>query len=279
MYSPACLKDAPLAILDTETTGLGPTARVIEVAVVHMDFRSLPRVAFSARLNPGCPIEPGASAVHGITDADVADAPTFADIVGDLLRAIEGRVVCAYNAPFDYARLCYEVRTSLTGESDGVLAWPWVDGLVLRKARPRGEYGDNTLADVCADFGCTLDAHGAAGDAMALALALPRLAAAVDARLAALPMADFFARQRVRALKLETGFTAWAHGKGWRERPDCPWHELAGLPLPPWPARPKPAARCPRCGQAPVTLQIAKSGDLAILNALGLPHACDGADR
>lgn len=268
------LQDAPLAILDTETTGLGPNARVVEVAVVHMDFRSLPRVALQVRLDPGMPIEPGATAVHGITDADVAGAPAFADVLPDLLAAIDGRVVCAYNAPFDYARLCYEVRTSLTGESDGMIPWPWVDGLVLRKARPNGVFGDNTLSDVCTDYGCTLDAHGATGDAMALALALPQVVAAVDSRLASMDLAEFFRRQQRKAIEQEAGFVGWARGKGRPTRPDCPWHELAGVALPFWPERPKPTAQCPRCRFSPVTLQVAKDGSLAVQNTLGLPHLC-----
>lgn len=268
------LRTSPLACLDTETTGLGPDARVVEVAVVHMDWHSLPRVVFSARVNPGRPIEPGASAVHGITDADVADAPAFAAIFPELLQAIEGRVVCAYNAPYDYGRLRYELE--LTGEADPAanLRWPWLDACVFRKARPRGVYGGNKLSEVCTELGCTLDAHGAAGDAMALALALPHVVSGVDTRLADLDVANILERQQRKALEQEEGFVRWACEKGWADRPDCPWHDLAGLPLPAWPERPKPTARCPRCGQAPVTLQIAKSGDLAILNALGLPHAC-----
>jgi DNA polymerase III epsilon subunit-like protein len=269
------LRSSPIACIDTETTGLGPDARVVEVAVIHTDWHSLPRVAYSARVNPGRPIEAGATAIHGITDADVADAPTFATILPELLAAIDGRVVSAYNAPYDYGRLRYEL--DIAGEADpaAALRWPWVDAYVLRKARPRGVYNGNKLPEVCAELGCTLDAHGAAGDAMALALALPHVVSGVDTRLADLDLAALLERQERRALEQEEGFVRWAREKGWQDRPDCPWHELAGLPLPAWPERPTPTARCPRCGHAPVTLQIAKSGDLAILNALGLAHRCD----
>lgn len=271
----ATLRTSPLACIDTETTGLGPDARVVEVAVVHMDWHSLPRLVFSARVNPGRPIEPGASAVHGITDAEVADAPTFAAILPELLQAIEGRVVCAYNAPFDYGMLRRELE--LTGEADPAttLGWMWIDGHVFRKARTKGKYGGNKLAEVCTEIGCTLDAHGAAGDAMALALALPRIVSGLDARIADLSVVDLLARQQRRALEQEADYAAYQYRQGRRERPECPWHELAGVPLPPWPERPKPVARCPRCSFAPVTLQIAKNGDLAILNALGLPHRCE----
>lgn len=61
--------------------------------------------AVSQRLNPGCQISPGASAVHGITNADVAGCPSFDDpeIVG-LFRAFEdmGAIFCGHNvAAFD----------------------------------------------------------------------------------------------------------------------------------------------------------------------------------
>lgn len=61
--------------------------------------------AVTARVNPGCPMSPGAQATHGISDADVADCPPFDDpeIVG-LFRAFEdmGAVWCGHNiADFD----------------------------------------------------------------------------------------------------------------------------------------------------------------------------------
>lgn len=266
------LQDADFAVIDTETTGVGPDARVVELAVVHAAYRELPRVAFCVRLNPGVPIEAGATNVHGITDADVADAPAFADVLGDFLAAIGGRVCVAYNAPFDYARLCYEVVRA--GHDPALIPWPWVDVMVLRKARPKGQYGGNKLTEVTAEMGCTLDAHGAAGDTMATALVLPRVAADVDSRLSTLPLDAFFARQQARALAQEADYCAWAYRAGHRERPSCGWHEVTGTPLPAWPERPKPTARCPRCSGSPVTLTIAKDGTLAVLNALGLPHLC-----
>src|SRR5438270_14068809 len=69
--------DRPLAVLDLETTGVDPKLdRIIEVSVLKLlpggghDHRT-------RRVNPGVPIPPEATAVHGITDDDVADSPTF----------------------------------------------------------------------------------------------------------------------------------------------------------------------------------------------------------
>ncbi len=67
----------PLCVLDLETTGTHPMRdRVIEIAVLRLVPRKAP-VSFVRRVNPGVPIPPAATAIHGITDADVADRPPF----------------------------------------------------------------------------------------------------------------------------------------------------------------------------------------------------------
>lgn len=48
--------------------------------------------------------------IHGITDRDVADAPTFQDVAGQVLAALSGCVVAAYNVYFDMRFLEYELR-------------------------------------------------------------------------------------------------------------------------------------------------------------------------
>lgn len=78
----------PLAFLDTETTGVDVQKdRVVEIAIeIHFpDGRAPERKV--RRINPGVPIPADASAVHGITDADVAGEPTFRQ-VGVALRAL-----------------------------------------------------------------------------------------------------------------------------------------------------------------------------------------------
>src|SRR5262245_15550853 len=69
----------PLVILDLETTGLDPWAdRVLEVAGLRLDPARRPW-PWLRRLDPGRPIPPPATAVHGITDADVAGCPCFGE--------------------------------------------------------------------------------------------------------------------------------------------------------------------------------------------------------
>ncbi len=68
----------PIVFIDLETTGTSPASdRIVEIAILKIapdgteNFRC-------KRVNPGMPIPPEATAVHGITDADVAGEPTFA---------------------------------------------------------------------------------------------------------------------------------------------------------------------------------------------------------
>jgi hypothetical protein len=83
-------------ILDTETTDLDGYA--VEIAVVDAATGD---TLLDTLVNPGCPIQPGARAVHGISDADVAAAPLLADVLPRLLAVTRGRTVLAYNAAFD----------------------------------------------------------------------------------------------------------------------------------------------------------------------------------
>ena len=93
--------------LDTETTGLDArSARLIQVAALPVVAgRPRPDHRFERLVNPGIPIPKASVAIHGITDAKVADAPAFNDIAG-LLEAYIGRaVVIGYAAAYDLAVL------------------------------------------------------------------------------------------------------------------------------------------------------------------------------
>src|SRR5207248_1341168 len=101
--------ERPLAFLDLETTGTNAERdRILEVAVVMVGpdgkvtrFRSL--------INPGVPIPPDATEVHGIDDAEVADAPAFADIAAQLARDLAGGDLVGYNLRrFDLRMLAAE---------------------------------------------------------------------------------------------------------------------------------------------------------------------------
>ena len=104
-WARTALADEQAVILDTETTDL--RGYICELAIIRATDGE---VLMNILVNPGVPIEPGAQAVHGITNADVADAPTFADIHAELYMQCAGRRVLVYNAEYDAGRLSAEMN-------------------------------------------------------------------------------------------------------------------------------------------------------------------------
>jgi DNA polymerase III epsilon subunit-like protein len=88
-------------VIDVETTGFSPVAdRVVEIACALVDGdRIVGR--WAVLVNPGMTIPPAASAVHGITDGMVRDAPNIHAALRQARRLCRGRLVAAHSAPFD----------------------------------------------------------------------------------------------------------------------------------------------------------------------------------
>jgi DNA polymerase-3 subunit epsilon len=108
----AGLLDAPLAIVDLETTGAHPAwDRVTEIAVIEVSggvHGGEVVSEWSTLVNPGTLIPPAIQALTGITNAMVAHAPSFDDLASGLYERLEGRVFVAHNARFDYGFLRHE---------------------------------------------------------------------------------------------------------------------------------------------------------------------------
>lgn len=76
--------DRPLAVFDIESTGLSPRAdRIIELSVIRIE-KSGTEQTCTWLLNPCLPIPLESTAIHGITDEDVRDCPTFLDVVDEI---------------------------------------------------------------------------------------------------------------------------------------------------------------------------------------------------
>ena len=89
--------ERPLAFFDIESTGVVPQRdRIVEIAVMKIMPDGTGRTTVR-RLNPGMPIPPGATAIHGITDADVADCPHFGDIAEKLFHYLDDCDLAGYN--------------------------------------------------------------------------------------------------------------------------------------------------------------------------------------
>lgn len=85
-------------VLDTETTGLGQADEIVQIAILDGSGASV----MNQLIKPTIAIPPVASAVHGIQDRDVVEAPSFKEIYIRLSALLAGQVVIAYNMDFDW---------------------------------------------------------------------------------------------------------------------------------------------------------------------------------
>ena len=174
-------------VLDTETTGLDPAKghSIIELAFVEMvtDWPHRPAVATGRTrrwlIRPERAIDPEATAVHGYTDADLADAPTWAEVAPAIREELAGSMVVAHNARFDLGHL--------RAQSDRLVAQgldPLPEPLPLctkdlaRRVLP--DLDSHRLDDLCDAFGIDRQqriehGHGALLDAELLVAVYQRL--------------------------------------------------------------------------------------------------------
>ncbi|MEE4116094.1 MAG: 3'-5' exonuclease [Marinilabiliaceae bacterium] len=99
----------PIAFFDLETTGLNIASdRIIEISIVKISPGGKEEW-FTSRVNPEMPVSPSATEVHGITDEDLKDEPTFKSLAHELAAFLEGCDLAGYNAiKFDIPVLAEE---------------------------------------------------------------------------------------------------------------------------------------------------------------------------
>ncbi len=99
----------PLVFFDLETTGVDfQNDRIIEISLVKLHPDNTEEVN-TYRINPGIPIPAEATAIHGITDEDVADKPSFAELAPTILEILADSDFCGYNLlRFDFPFLRME---------------------------------------------------------------------------------------------------------------------------------------------------------------------------
>ena len=104
----------PLLFFDIESTGLNVASdRIVEISIVKVSPGAPGEPnkveVKTRRINPTIPITPGAQAVHGISDEDVKDCPTFKQVAKSLARLMEGCDIAGYNSlKFDIPMLAEE---------------------------------------------------------------------------------------------------------------------------------------------------------------------------
>ena len=149
------------AVVDTETTGVYSSDRVVEVAIVTLSLDGEVIDHFDTLVNPCRDVS--ASHIHGITASMVHDAPTFEDIAGDVAVRLHGACFVAHNAPFD--------RRMLGAEFDRL-----GDALVVERSVDTYVGSGRRLVDACGEHRIDLaGAHRASTDAFATAQLFLRL--------------------------------------------------------------------------------------------------------
>jgi DNA polymerase III subunit epsilon len=99
--------EKPLAVIDLETTGTDPHKdRIVEISVLKI-MPGGQRLQRTRRLNPGVPIPPEATAIHGITDADVVGEPPFEEVADRLLAFLGPCDFCGFNLKKFDLRMLY----------------------------------------------------------------------------------------------------------------------------------------------------------------------------
>lgn len=99
-------------VLDTETTGFNPDEgdRIVEIGCVELINHIPTGRTYQQYVNPERSMPPGAFAVHGLSDAFLADKPIFALVVEEFLAFIQDSQLVIHNASFDLKFLNAELK-------------------------------------------------------------------------------------------------------------------------------------------------------------------------
>lgn len=204
--------ELPIVVIDFETDGVDPAACMpIEVAAVRFEGGAIVAIG-SSFVNPGRPIPAEATAIHGITDEMVADAPDMhgAVLAMDFARLIHGAIPCGYNGnAFDRVILQRFIATPEYLATD--TKWPWLDPLVVVRHVDRyvpGK-GRHKLTTTCERHGITMSTgHRALADAEATGRLL-LASKAIRHTLGDATISEVLRRQALQAARQEAAFKDW----------------------------------------------------------------------
>jgi DNA polymerase III subunit epsilon len=163
-WAQAIMSDHHVVFLDTETTGLDRCSEVIEIAIVDRAGT----VLVDSLVRPFAAIPTVATAIHGISDQDVAGAPTWDELYPRIASICCDRRVVVYNAQFDF-RLVQQscVRAGLTPVESrfycAMQAFTLFHSAPVHRGRPRFL----PLNFAAKSFSLTIPEHRALGDALA----------------------------------------------------------------------------------------------------------------
>ena len=163
--------DYPIAFIDTETTGRDAQAdRLVEVGIV-LGLKGRVTDRQSWLINPGRPIPKETSAIHGITDDQVANEKSFAEVALEIVDTLRNAIPAAYNAAFDRGFLLAELERAGVRPTDAPPAMrrdvDWIDPLTFARELYKDQQS-RSLGDMAARLGIEMvRAHRATDDAEA----------------------------------------------------------------------------------------------------------------
>ncbi|WP_378944485.1 exonuclease domain-containing protein [Paracoccus sp. R86501] len=172
------LEDLTCVVFDTETTGLTDRDVIVQIAGLRLARGRLTGERFETLVNPGRPIPPSSTAIHGITDAMVRDAPDLTAALTAFRHFCGDDVLVALNAPFDMGFLRRAAGQTGAHFDNRVL------DTVLLSAMVWGQSEEHSLDALTARLGITIppqDRHTAMGDTAATAQAFLQLVQALQA--------------------------------------------------------------------------------------------------
>jgi DNA polymerase III subunit epsilon len=201
----------PSSFLDTETTGVRiGFDKAVSVAAVRFE-NQVPVAKFSSLVNPGMPIPAESTAIHGITDDQVKDAPTIEQVFQNpvLIEILEGAQPGAFNGLFDR----YFVPPFFEPWD-----WPWLDALpFVRKfdRYVRGK-GRHKLTSVCERQGIKLEnAHTAEADSEAAGLLYYKLGDKVFPKVGDKKFPNGYSLGQALAWQQRVAVVEWERFNGW----------------------------------------------------------------
>lgn len=158
------------AVIDLETTGGNHNSeRIIEIGIVLHDGK-IKIGEYTTLINPEKEISAFISTFTGITNSMVKNAPKFSDVADTILELLEGKIIVAHNAKFDYNFIKSEFRRLNIPFSKKNICTVQLS----RKIFP--SHKSHSLGNICRDLGIAVDnRHRAFGDAAATALLLEKL--------------------------------------------------------------------------------------------------------
>jgi len=144
-------------VLDVETTGFNKSDRIVEIGFVVFKGEQVLE-EWSTLLNPQRDV--GKTNIHGVTASMVSAAPLFEDVINDIFRLINNRVLVAHQFSFDARMLIQEFNRANT---QGNLGKGFCTMIASRRLLLDCS---SSLAETCKSLGIkTIDAHSALGDA------------------------------------------------------------------------------------------------------------------